>query len=81
MGMKPRRGSNIREKQSREDIVYEEARHLASLSGISYSEALGFVLCIENPTYGWEQQISEEAFQELIEKSCLGVEEGRDAIM
>lgn len=53
-------------KLTREEMVYEAARTLAEDIGISFSEALGFTLGIENPTYGWENELSEEEFQELI---------------
>jgi len=51
---------------TREERVYEAARNLAEDVGMSFSEALGFTLGIENPTYGWENDLSEEEFQELI---------------
>lgn len=53
-------------KLTHEEMVYEAARNLAEDIGISFSEALGFTLGIENPTYGWEHELSEEEFRELI---------------
>ena len=67
----PRTKHHIKKKQkepklTREEMVYQAASDLAADIGMSYSEALGFFLGIENPYYGWEKELSEEEFQELI---------------
>ena len=49
-----------------EEELYRVARELAADAGISFSEALGFVLGVKNPTYGWENEISQEEFQALL---------------
>lgn len=54
-------------KLTREEIVYQTARELSADTGISYSEALGYTLGIENPYHGWENDLSDEEFQALID--------------
>lgn len=67
---KRRNKSKVETKQTSEELVYQTAEKLAADMGISFSEALGFTLGIENPTYGWEEDLSEEELQELINNSC-----------
>ncbi len=67
----PRTKHHIKEKRKEpeltpEEMVYQAARDLAADIGMSYSEALGFVLGIKNPCYGWENGLSEDEFQELV---------------
>ena len=56
-------------KSTYEEMVYESARELAAMSGISYSEALGCILSVDEPYYGWENELTEEEWKELLEKS------------
>lgn len=67
---KRRNKSKVETNQTSEELVYQTAEKLAADMGISFSEALGFTLGIENPTYGWEEDLSEEELQELINNSC-----------
>lgn len=59
-----------KKKEKQRPLTHEEelcqvAGELAADTGISFSEALGFVLGVKNPTYGWENEISPEDFQAL----------------
>ena len=56
-------------KLTPEEMIYAAADDLAGVMGISYSEALGVTLGVKNPTYGWENEISEAEFQDLIRKT------------
>jgi hypothetical protein len=63
------RHNKKKEKQrplTHEEELYRVAGELAADAGISFSEALGFVLGVKNPTYGWENEISQEEFQALL---------------
>lgn len=63
-----RHGHNKKKEKplTHEEEFYRVARELAADAGISFSEALGFVLGVKNPTYGWENEISQEEFQALL---------------
>ena len=54
-------------KKKEKPLTHEEELYrVARDAGISFSEALGFVLGVKNPTYGWENEISQEEFQALL---------------
>ena len=72
---KHRNKSKVKSNLTREELVYQTAEELAADMGISFSEALGFTLGIENPTYGWEENLSEEELEELINNSCCSESE------
>lgn len=57
------------EPQTREEMIYNVARGLAADTGISFSEALGYTLGVHDVYYGWENDLTEEEFQKLIEDS------------
>lgn len=52
-----------------EEMVYDAANYLVEDVGMSFSEALGHVLGVPDPTYGWEWNLSEEELHALIEES------------
>ena len=63
------KNKQIAKKMTPEEMIYAAASDLAADMGISYSEALGFTLGIENPTHGWEKELTEDEFQDLIRKA------------
>jgi len=63
---KPKSHKPQNEAQEQEQFIYGLAKDLSQDTGISYSEALGYVLGIKNPTYGWENDLTDEEFQALL---------------
>lgn len=63
-------------KFSQRKCVFDSAQWLSESVGISFSEALGYVLGVKDVYYGWELNLSEEEFQALIDNSDAPIDNG-----
>lgn len=63
-----KRRKKLSEKEQFKESIYKMASWLAADTGCSFSVALGCYLGVENPTYGWEDNLSEEEFEALFDR-------------